>query len=87
MERLDLAQAEYARGLSKLQGTAAELRSLSGRAGSTEKKAKRLMEDLRELRSKQALQLRSDAAVKALAATKQHTAVQQLVEKLGREGF
>lgn len=39
-ERLALARQEYERGLSKLQGAASELRSLSSRVEGTERKAK-----------------------------------------------
>jgi len=38
-ERLDMARSEYARGLSKLQGAASELRGLTQRMQATEKKS------------------------------------------------
>jgi hypothetical protein len=44
------------------------------------------MGGLRELRSREALQLRSDAAVKAAAAAGQRATLEKLVAGLEREG-
>lgn len=45
------------------------------------------MYNLRELRSKQALQLRSDVAVKAAAAAKQRAGLEKLVMGLEKKGL
>jgi len=46
-----------------------------------------LMADLRDLRSKHALQLRSDVAVMAKQASKQHVALEKQIVGLAQDGF
>jgi predicted nucleic acid-binding Zn-ribbon protein len=62
-ERLTMAQEEYARGKAKLVAAAREMRALESRAGKSERRAKDLLYEIRGIRAKGALQLRSDAAV------------------------
>lgn len=45
------------------------------------------MDDVRGLRSKNGLQLRSDVAVSAAVATKKKTALEKVIQRLEREGF
>ena len=86
-QRLSLAQQEYARGLAKLQSTAGELRNLLGRVEKTESKTRMFMDDLRELRAKHALQMRSEAAVQADKSGKQRRTLERLVSALTKDGF
>lgn len=86
-ERLTMAQAEYARGLSKLQSAASEMRSLESRVHKSERNAKDILYEIRNIRSKQALQLRSDAAVVVESASKQAKQVEKIVSKLDKHGL
>ena len=86
-ERLGLAQAEYTRGLGKLRATASELASLQSRMGSAERAAEQLLQDLRRLPSKQAVQLRADAAKELAEAKGQRKAVERLIKSLAKQGI
>lgn len=86
-QRLALAQQEYSRGLAKLRSTAGELRNLMDRVEKTEQKTRMFMEDLRELRAKHALQMRSEAAVQAQKSGKQRRNLENLVSGLTKDGF
>jgi hypothetical protein len=86
-ERLTAAQEEYARGLAKLRDAASEMRSLESRVQKSEKYSKDLLYDIRSLRAKQALQLRSDAAVVVEAAKRQRHQVEKIVHKLDTHGL
>lgn len=46
-----------------------------------------LMRDIRELRSKNALQFRSDVAVKAAVAAKNRADLEKIVHRLEKEGL
>ncbi|GAB4819078.1 hypothetical protein N2152v2_006124 [Parachlorella kessleri] len=85
-ERLALAQEEYQRGLSKLRQTASELQRLSGRVHSSEKTARALLGDLRQLPSKAALQLRADVAQAASVANSQRSEIEKMVIRLAKQG-
>lgn len=84
-EALQGAEAEYLRGLSHLKSAAGELQSLGSRAHSSSKAAATLVRDLRELPSKAALQLRSDAANTAAAAEGQAGAVAKAMKRLAKQ--
>ena len=86
-ERLTFAQEEYARGLAKLRDAASEMRSLESRVQKSEKHSKDLLYNIRSLRAKQALQLRSDAAVVVEAAKRQRHQVEKIVNKLDTHGL
>lgn len=81
-ERLTTAQEEYARGKAKLVAAAREMRALESRVGKSEQKAKDLLYEIRGIRAKGALQLRSDAAVVVEAAKTQRKAVEKICWKL-----
>ncbi len=85
--QLAKAREEYAASLAQLKGAASELRVLASTVDSTERRARTLMQDLRELRSKHALQMRSDLAIKSSALAKQKAAVDKAVAGLAKEGF
>ena len=86
-EQLAAAKEEYSRGIASMKSAASALRGLNRDVESTEKTAKTLMRDLRELRSKHALQMRSDLAVKVSAVGKQKSAVERVVNSLAKDGF
>ena len=86
-ERLTLAKDEYARGKAKLAAAAREMRSLESRVGKSERKAKDLLYEIRGIRAKGALQLRSDAAVVVEAAKTQRKQVEKIVYKLESHGL
>ncbi|KAI8101854.1 hypothetical protein M9434_006918 [Picochlorum sp. BPE23] len=86
-ERLTMAQEEYARGLSKLQSAASEMRALESRVHRSERNAKNVLYEIRNIRSKHALQLRSDAAVVVESASKQAKQVEKIVGKLDKHGL
>lgn len=86
-EKLASARAEYSAAAATLRSAASDMRSFAGRVEGTEKKVQALMQDLRELRSKHALQMRSDAAVHASAAARQRAAVDKVVHGLSKDGF
>lgn len=81
-ERLTMAQEEYARGKAKLVAAAREMRALESRAGKSERRAKDLLYEIRGIRAKGALQLRSDAAVVVEAAKAQRRQVEKICWKL-----
>jgi predicted RNase H-like nuclease (RuvC/YqgF family) len=81
-ERLTMAQKEYARGRAKLVAAAKEMRTLESRAGKSERRAKDLLYEIRGIRAKGALQLRSDAAVVVEAAKTQRRQVEKICWKL-----
>lgn len=85
--QLAKAREEYASSLAKLKGAASELRGLASKVDSTDRKARALMQDLKELRSKHALQMRSDLAIKASELAKQKNAVDKVVAGLAKDGF
>lgn len=87
LERLALAKTDYQNALRKMTGTTSELRSLVGRVEGTERNAKALMRDLRDLRSKHALQLRSDVAVKVAEVGKQKGVLERAVHDLEKNGL
>ncbi|PRW57141.1 Uncharacterized conserved UCP022280 [Chlorella sorokiniana] len=84
-ERLKAAEGEYARSLSNLRSAASDLQGLSSRVHSSSKAANALVRDLRELPSKAALQLRSDAANTAAVAGNQSAAVQKFVKRIAKQ--
>ncbi len=86
-EKLAAARADYAAAASTLRSAASDMRSFAGKVEGTEQKVEALMRDLRELRSKHALQMRSDAAVHASAAARQRAAVDKVVSGLAKDGF
>ena len=86
-ERLTLAREEYVRGKAKLNAAAKEMRSLESRVGTSERKAKDLLSEIREIRAKGSLQLRSDAAVVVEAAKTQRRQVEKIVWKLDSHGI
>lgn len=86
-ERLTSAQEEYARGLAKLRDAASEMRSLESRVKKSEKQSKDLLYEIRDLRAREALQLRSDAAVVVEAARRQRHQVEKIVNKLDTHGL
>ncbi len=86
-ERLTMAQEEYARGLSKLQSAASEVRALESRVHRSEWNAKDVLYEIRNIRSKHALQLRSDAAVVVESSAKQARQVEKIVGKLDKHGL
>lgn len=81
------AREEYATSLAKLKEAASDVRGLASKVDSTDRKARALMQDLRELRSKHALQMRSDLAIKASTLAKQKSAIEKAVAKLAKDGF
>jgi DNA repair ATPase RecN len=85
--QLAKARGEYAASLAQLKGAASELRGLASKVDSTDRKARALMQDLRELRSKHALQMRSDLAIKASALAKQKASVDKIVAGLAKDGL
>ncbi|KAG7673427.1 hypothetical protein Ndes2526B_g03128 [Nannochloris sp. 'desiccata'] len=85
--QLATARDQYTASLAQLKGAASELRGLASKVDSTDRKARVLMQDLRELRSKHALQMRSDLAIKSSVLAKQKAAVDKVVAKLAKEGF
>ncbi|KAL4857290.1 RGS1-HXK1-interacting protein 1 [Chlorella vulgaris] len=84
-ERLQLAELEYQRGRSKLKSTAGELESLASRVRSSNKVSKSLVRDLRELPSKAALQLRSDAATAAATASGQAKVLDKALWRVAKQ--
>ncbi|EFN54813.1 hypothetical protein CHLNCDRAFT_134807 [Chlorella variabilis] len=84
-ERLQLAELEYQRGRAKLKSTAGELESLASRVRGSSKAAKRLITDLRELPSKQALQLRSDAANTANTVGNQAKVLDKALRRVAKQ--
>jgi hypothetical protein len=86
-ERLQVAREQYASGLAKLRHAASEMRSLESRVQTSETKAKDLLYEIRNIRSKQALQLRSDAAVVVESAKRQRNQVGKIVGKLDSHGL
>ena len=81
-ERLTMAQEEYVRGRAKLMAAAKEMRALESRAGKSERRAKDLLYEIRTIRAKGSLQLRSDAAVVVEAAKTQRRQVERINWKL-----
>ena len=63
------------------------MRSLESRVQKSEKHSKDLLYNIRSLRAKQALQLRSDAAVVVEAAKRQRHQVEKIVNKLDTHGL
>ena len=63
------------------------MRSLESRVGKSERKAKDLLYEIRGIRAKGALQLRSDAAVVVEAAKTQRKQVEKIVYKLESHGL
>ena len=61
---------------------AREMRALESRAGKSERRAKDLLYEIRGIRAKGALQLRSDAAVVVEAAKAQRRQVEKICWKL-----
>lgn len=86
-EQLAVARDRYSKALGELKNAASAMRGLESTVNSTESKARSLMQDLRELRSKHALQMRSELAVKAAAVAKQKSAVEKVVAGLAKDGF
>ena len=86
-ERLQVAREQYASGLTKLRHAASEMRSLESRVQASENKAKDLLYEIRNIRSNQALQLRSDAAVVVESAKRQRHQVEKIVGKLDSHGL
>lgn len=84
-DRLSAAEQEYARGLAKLKSTAGELESLGSHVESSSKAVRALVTDLRQLPSKAALQLRSDAANTAAAASSQAKAVERSLRRVAKD--
>lgn len=84
-ERLAAAEAEYSRGLAKLKSSARELESLGSRVHSSGKAAHGLVKELRQLPSKAALQLRSDAANVAASASSQSRAVERSLKRVAKQ--
>lgn len=85
--QLAKARDQYTASLAQLEGAASELRGFASKVDSTDRKARTLMQDLRELRSKHALQMRSDLAIKSSALAKQKAAVDKVVTRLAKEGL
>lgn len=86
-ERLVLAQEEYERGRSKLTATGQRLLGLSRQLRGSHASVKGLISELRQLPSRQALQLRSEVASKAADISKQRTVVERHISKLLKQGL
>lgn len=86
-ERVKLAEEEYYRGLSKLKSASSQLQSLIKQVNKTEKNAKGLIRDLRELPSQQALALRAEVAQQKAAAKTQHDNLDRTLYQLVKKGL
>ena len=86
-EQLAVTKGRYSTAVAEVQNAASAMRGLESNVESTESKARTLMQDLRELRSKHALQMRSELALKAATVAKQKSAVEKVVASLAKDGF
>ncbi|PSC72249.1 Uncharacterized conserved UCP022280 [Micractinium conductrix] len=83
-DRLHSAETEYVSALRSLKSAAGDLQSLGSRAEGSSKAARGLVSELRQLPSKAALQLRSDAANAAAAAGSQAKAVEKALKHVAK---
>ncbi|CAM6127410.1 unnamed protein product [Calypogeia fissa] len=81
-ERAKLAEEELTRGRSKLKNAGSQLRNLVSTYYKTERHARGLVDDLRELPGRQALKLRAEVASMAAEAKSQRSSLDKDVVRI-----
>lgn len=81
------AQDQVAKAQSSLKSAVSKIRSLASQVSSTEKSALGLIQDLRDLPTKKALELRSQAAQRLSDVSKQRTVLEKQIYALEKQGL